>query len=82
MARYPTRTVEAFGQPRDSIQLVTRHLDMQVGPPNHQTLLTTGDILDALDNNELMLKKLLDDDGVKNAHKILVKLKLKKKRKA
>jgi putative membrane-bound dehydrogenase-like protein len=69
------RMAKVFGQPLDSSQLFVRQLNSKVNLPPSQQLSFVGEMLDAMDKNEITLRKLLEDAGDKDIDKSLAKLK-------
>src|SRR5439155_19468449 len=69
------RVAKAIGEPFDSTKLVTRQISMQEKQSPTQLMVSVGDLLDAMDKNEISLKKLLDAASKKDAEKTLTRLK-------
>jgi putative membrane-bound dehydrogenase-like protein len=68
------RLAKAFGKPLDSTQLLVRQLG--VGEKlTTQTLASVGEMLDAMDKNNLSLKKMLESAGDADIEKTLARLK-------
>jgi putative membrane-bound dehydrogenase-like protein len=69
------RMAKAVGEPFDTTKLLTRQLAIQDKLPTAQMLVSVGELLDAMDNNDMSLKKLLESAGEKDTGKTLTKLK-------
>ena len=69
------RLAKAFGHPLDSTQLFARQLSLQEKLPAGQLLVSVGDMLDAMQKNDLTVKKLLEEAGDKDSTKSLARLK-------
>ncbi|MBI1831797.1 MAG: dehydrogenase, partial [Planctomycetes bacterium] len=69
------RMAKAIGNPTDSTLLFARHLQSQGKLSTSEMLISVGEMLDAVDKNDISIQKLLQTAGDKEIGKTLIRLK-------